>query len=254
MERKWRLDGWYLDLLREIQRHTRPGVYIEIGVWEGDSLRCVQPGTRVLAVDPKPRLDPELVASLSAEVFAERSDDFFERDVPTFDLAFVDGSHVFEDALRDLRNLEAIARPDSVVMLHDVWPPAPEWATREWQDAPGWTGDVWKLLPALAEFRPDLTLTIAAAKPSGIGIITGLDPSNRVLHDDYDRIVAEYVDRPYVDYRTSVGIPPVAGDWGGVGKLFARTWSDRAGVTSAALTRNAARVRRRVERTLRGAH
>ena len=57
-----------------------------------------------------------------------------------------------------------------------------------------WTGDVWKLIPILQSWRPDLTVTVLDCQPTGLVCISGLDPSNRVLSENYDRIVAELVD------------------------------------------------------------
>jgi hypothetical protein len=60
-----------------------------------------------------------------------------------------------------------------------------------------WTGDVWKIIPCLREFRPDLRITTLGAAPSGLGVIQGLDPSSRVLEGVYDRAVERYRDLSY---------------------------------------------------------
>jgi hypothetical protein len=46
-----------------------------------------------------------------------------------------------------------------------------------------WTGDVWRTALALKRFRPGLTMTAIDAKPTGLLIVSGLEPENTVLLD-----------------------------------------------------------------------
>jgi hypothetical protein len=127
------------------------------------------------------------------------SDDFFAqydlgevlgRD--TFDLGFIDGLHLFEQALKDFINLERYARKDSVILIHDCLPIAPIVAERD-RCTGFWTGDVWRIIPCLKTFRPDLKLMTIPTKPSGLGVVTNLDAASTVLSDNYDDIVRYYL-------------------------------------------------------------
>jgi len=193
------LAGNYHTLLRVMHERARPRAYLEIGVFHGASLRLALPSTRAIGVDPRPSIDGPLPRGFS--VFAETSDAFFARpDVAaitgSIDVAFIDGLHLYEQALRDFVNLEPLMNPGGVILVHDCYPPHLESAGRTM--TPGcWAGDVWKLLFILAEHRPDLTITVSNVGPSGIGIVTGLDPISRVLADGFDDIVADYADLPF---------------------------------------------------------
>ena len=46
----------YYGLLRRIHELRQPSLYVEIGVHEGHSLAFVQPGTRIVGVDPEPKV------------------------------------------------------------------------------------------------------------------------------------------------------------------------------------------------------
>ena len=59
-----------------------------------------------------------------------------------------------------------------------------------------WTGDVWKLVPILREFRPDLNVFTIAALPSGLCVVSRLDPRSTILSDHFDGIVARYMAMP----------------------------------------------------------
>ena len=105
----------YFKVLARVHEHVRPATYLEVGVSRGDSLQLVGPQTLALGIDPEPRLGFRL--SSNQQVFAQTSDDFFARpDVPALlggkplDMAFIDGMHHFEYALRDFINIEPLCR------------------------------------------------------------------------------------------------------------------------------------------------
>ena len=133
------------------------------------------------------------------QLFMLSSDDFFEQHnmrkiirKETFDLAFIDGLHLFEQVLKDFINLERYARKDSVILIHDCLPIAPVVAERE-RCTGFWTGDVWRIIPCLKTFRPDLKIVTIPTKPSGLGVVTNMDATSTVLTDNYDEIVRYYL-------------------------------------------------------------
>jgi hypothetical protein len=89
-----------------------------------------------------------------------------------------------------------------VILLHDCVPFDMEMTTRDIANLPrgAWTGDVWKLVPILLAWRPELTLTVLDCQPTGLVCVSGLDPKNRVLAGSYDRIVAEFRDMTMEDF------------------------------------------------------
>ncbi len=55
-----------------------------------------------------------------------------------------------------------------------------------------WTGDVWKVVDILAEFRPDLKITCVDTSPTGNICVTNLSPGSTVLRDNYWKIIEKY--------------------------------------------------------------
>jgi len=217
----------YFQLLDRIHQWVRPRTYLEIGVSTGGSLTLSLPGTVNVAVDPEPRIiqpiDPR------SAVFAETSDDFFAHHdlggllhgLP-LDLAFIDGMHNFEFALRDFMNIEQRADAGTTILVHDCYPIDEQSAGRV--QCPGeWSGDVWRLIVCLKEWRPDLKVSVADIGPTGLGIITGLDPDSLVLAERYDDLVDQYLQLPYrylTDGDKAALLNRVPGDWPSVQKLL----------------------------------
>ena len=112
------------------------------------------------------------------------------------DLAFVDGLHLCEQALRDILNVEQHCRPEGVILVHDCLPISEATAARD-HTTMVWSGDVWRSILALRRHRPDLTITTIAADPTGVAVITGLDPAARMSAGEFDEIVAEMHAMPY---------------------------------------------------------
>lgn len=191
----------YLQTLAEIVSAMEAEWYLEIGSRSGTSLARI--GCNFIAIDPEFKLsNPVFQAARKMHFFQMTSDAFFEDDFLAStgirpDVAFVDGMHHFEFALRDFINCEAAMGPDGVVILHDVCPSTLAMASRDMDELHArraWTGDVWKVVVALRDHRPDLQIHVLDAAKTGLCVIHGLNPQDRTLKDKLDEIIAHYVD------------------------------------------------------------
>lgn len=195
----------YIEFLKACNTFLKPRNYFEIGTELGHSLRAFD--CDAVCVDPNFLVEPtDLERSGETLFFRQTSDDFFAqhdlREVlcAPVDLAFLDGLHLYEYLLRDLINTERNCHRRSLLILHDCLPLNARMAEREQrrdESEPAdirdfWTGDVWKILPILKAYRPDLRVHVLDCPPTGLVMCTGLDPASRVLHENYDRIVAEF--------------------------------------------------------------
>lgn len=197
----------YLQALKLIHHEVRPCFYVEIGCRQGASLELAE--CPRLAIDP----DPEIRTNLSwpTRVFRETSDAFFARpDVDDIfgqppDLAFIDGMHLVEFALRDFMNLEAHATPGTVFVMDDVVPGDMSWSTRE-RETQAWTGDVYRLIPLLRHYRPDLVIEVFDASilefGKGMAVISNLNPGSHVLRDAYDEITGKLDGGEFIEQST----------------------------------------------------
>lgn len=170
----------FLGYLHEL---LRPNLYLEIGVQYGSSLALAVHSTVAIGIDPQP-----LVSAVdNQDIYRMTSDEFFAANDTnrwswsgTIDMAFIDGMHLYEYALRDFMNVERHSHQDSVVVFDDVLPRNQEEASRT--QCPGdWTGDVWKVHRILRRMRPDLGIALVNTQPTGVMLVRGLDPRNDVL-------------------------------------------------------------------------
>ena len=208
----------YLHLLVDLHRMLRVNRYLEIGVNEGHSLACVGAHTRILGVDPAPR-----VVGLDHpdwSVVTATSEAFFRDHDPVallggqVDLAFVDGLHHAEVALADVLAIERIAHPGTVVLVHDVLPIDGPSSERQ-RASMVWSGDVWKVVVLLRRHRPDLRVTTLDVGPTGMAVITGFgsqpcdawvaDALAGILTSNYDDLVAMGLDE-------ALGVRPATRD------------------------------------------
>ncbi|MFD1509696.1 class I SAM-dependent methyltransferase [Lacimonas salitolerans] len=198
----------YLRFLENMHKHLQPEWYLEVGTAQGASLKLAT--CKVMAIDPRFQIQPDNMGGRpQTHLFETTSDEFFASGIArqlasTIDLAFLDGMHLFEYLLRDFINTEKLCRPDSVIVLHDLVPPTYIAAERDWdrKRTKQWTGDVWKVGVILKEYRPDLDLRVANCRPTGLGVITSLNPDDTTLEDNYDEIVARFMDMSLDDYGT----------------------------------------------------
>jgi hypothetical protein len=163
--------------------------YLEIGVSNGHIFFRVKSSFKI-AVDPcfqfgwsrifgKTLLNPW---NLFNRYFRETSDDFFLNHAEStikgrkIDLAFVDGMHEYEYALRDIENCLKYLDDKGVILVHDCNPLTKE-AARSYKEFAVdnkihalWNGDVWKAILELRG-RKDLRVFVLDCD-HGLGVIT----------------------------------------------------------------------------------
>lgn len=201
------------ELLSGIHKVSHPATYLEIGIATGKSLALSR--TRSIGIDPQFSIEQELECDV--QLHRTPSDKYFARpDACSFfegvplELAFIDGMHLSEYALRDFMNVEKHMSPAGVVVMDDMLPRNDLEAARE-RRTRGWAGDVFKVANILLKFRPDLTVIPVNTHPTGTVIVLGLDPESRVLEDNYDEALAicttadpQHVDPKWLHRSTAV--------------------------------------------------
>jgi len=183
------------EFLLRLHEVYRPRTYFEIGVNTGRSLSLSRVPT--VAVDPAFIVTAEIDCDL--HLVRTTSDGFFARTFPfehlrgaPVDLAFIDGMHLFEFVLRDFINIERYTLWTSVIVFDDVLPRTVKQAARR-RHGGAWAGDVYKILPVLHRYRPELLAIPVDTQPTGTLLVLCVDPSNASLTENYKDIIRDYV-------------------------------------------------------------
>lgn len=202
------------ELLTEVHLLVQPETYLETGVQYGHSLNLARAAKCAIGIDP----EPLVVQSGNQIIYKATADDYFTYVVEPemrVDLAFIDGSHMFEDALRDFINIEHHSHAGTVVVFDDVLPYNSAVGGRTL--VPGhWAGDVWKIKPIFDWVRSNsgLTYQLIDTEPTGTMLVWGLDRGNHDLKMAYQTIRDDFMDRNWVPdeviKRTHAVAPGVA--------------------------------------------
>lgn len=194
----------YYAVLGWIHQILRPKTYIELGVRHGASLSMALPETICLGVDPNPCI--ALPLPPLTQLFRMTSDEFFRSNLVEScletchcDLAFIDGSHLFEEALRDFVHIERLAGPASVIALHDCIP-LDDLTSARVRTTQFYSGDAWKVVAVLRRHRPDLRIGVVPTPPTGLCLVTNLKPRSDLLVELYPEIVPAFQEIQWSNY------------------------------------------------------
>jgi SAM-dependent methyltransferase len=182
----------YLEVLKDLHALIKPKLYFEIGVRKGKSLALAK--CRTIAIEPD--LHPDFLAGENVELHQCTSDDYFffrgeNLSGDSIDLAFIDGMHLAENVFRDFMNIEKRMSVNGVIVLDDVLPNHPIQAERN-RCSRVWAGDVWRFAEFLIINRPDLKLFWLNTRPAGLLIITNLNPDERSLWNNYNKLMRKF--------------------------------------------------------------
>ena len=124
--------------------------YLEIGVNTPD-----QPGYNWegVVVNTKHGVDPNVDTT-----YKMTSDEFFANYISQkYDIVFVDGLHLAEQAYKDITNSLIHLNEGGIIVVHDC-NPVTEITQRRIRVSDAWHGDVWKAIVKLRVVRSDLDI------------------------------------------------------------------------------------------------
>ncbi|OGI09870.1 MAG: hypothetical protein A2Y40_08510 [Candidatus Margulisbacteria bacterium GWF2_35_9] len=173
--------------------------YLEIGVRRGENIISVKADIKI-GVDPclqldklTPRYKKKLKKSNNIEFHEIKSDEYFLKNDLTFDVVFIDGLHVYEQAMKDILNALNLLKENGVIVVHDCNPLSEKAAQRNHTDGV-WNGDVWKVILDISENYSNLDYFVLDAD-FGLGIIS--------KKNNNDKFLIEFKEK-YIDYSYDV--------------------------------------------------
>ena len=176
------------EFLRLLHTIVRPRTYVETGIQKGQSLTLSRVPS--IGIDPAFQITSELLADV--QLAKTTSDEFFARKHPVshlphpvVDLAFIDGMHLSEYALRDYLAIERFTTPASVLVFDDMLPRSIDEAARN-RHTRAWTGDVYKVSQALKDLCPGLIVLEVDTAPTGVAVVLNPDASRDGVLAGYD--------------------------------------------------------------------
>jgi hypothetical protein len=194
----------YYAVLKDLHAILQPKTYLEIGAGDGRALEQALVTTVCVGVEPS--LSIKNAPRGGMHLFEFTSDEFFAGSYLSdilagapLDLAFIDGKHLFEFALRDFMNIERHCSKDSVIVVRDPLPLNAETASRV-QSTQFWSGDMWKLIACLKQHRSDLSITMLDVAPAGLAFISNLDAKSDVLVKNHFTVVRDYIPQGASEY------------------------------------------------------
>ena len=138
-----------IEIINTIIKKNGYKKYLEIGV-----NTPLQPGYShtSIEVETKHGVDPNVDTT-----YKMTSDDFFGQNTTKYDIVFVDGLHIFEQAYQDIVNSLEWLNDGGTIVVHDC-NPRREITQRPIRASSVWHGDVWKAILKLRMEQLDITI------------------------------------------------------------------------------------------------
>jgi len=154
----------------------KPNTYVELGLYEGETLRLVQPhANRIHGIDMKiNNYLEQLKGFANVKVYTCKTDEFFETFNESIDMAFIDADHCLESVQKDFENVIKRLSPNGVIILHDTDPIEDKLIN------PCYCGDSYKIVRIL-EKRDDINIITIPLSGPGLSIVTKKNSTRTLL-------------------------------------------------------------------------
>ena len=149
------------DIINHLIDKYNYSTYLEIGVQKS------QNNFKAVKAPIKEGVDPNVECT-----YKMTSDQFF-RSIPEdkmYDLIFIDGLHLEDQALRDIENSLKHLNPSGIIVVHDCNPPARKYQRKRPPLKGIWPGTVWRAIAKLRMMRKDIFICVVDTD-WGCGII-----------------------------------------------------------------------------------
>lgn len=148
------------DIINHLIKNNNYQSYLEIGSGDNDTFDKIIISQKI-GVDPNGYFSNQIKMT---------SDEFFNQNNETFDIIFIDGLHVYEQAKKDLINSLSCLNENGIIVMHDCNPTTYEMQRTDTLVVGEWTGDVWKVIADFKKTRDDLNICVVDTD-YGCGII-----------------------------------------------------------------------------------
>lgn len=170
----------FIGILASIKK---PGTYVELGLYVGESLGKVLPHVgKCYGVDIKKNEHLERLENNYKEklkISYCMTDTFFETFNEGIDMAFIDADHCVESAIKDFENCLRLLNDGGIILMHDTDP------EHNGLIQPGYCGDSYKLVP-LFEKRDDINIITLPMTEAGLSIITKKNDTRTFIRNGLD--------------------------------------------------------------------
>lgn len=145
----------------------KPKVYVELGLYEGETLEKVQPYCqKIYGIDIKSNDKLKKIGeNPNVNLIFNSTNFFFENFNEEIDMIFIDADHCFDSAKRDFENSLKFLRKGGIIILHDTDP------DNDKLIHPGYCGDSYKIVNYI-ENRDDLNILTIPIQPPGLSIVS----------------------------------------------------------------------------------
>ena len=155
------VESWHVQFIDFLAKTVKPEVYLEIGIYEGETFNKVV-APRKIAVDIRQEsLD---YVGISEEVIKIHGDSralsaFLSESNTKVDLAFIDADHKAESLIQDFMNIKSFMSVRGMVLFHDTYPGNFEFSS------PKYCGDGFLAIPTLGSEIPDWNFVTIPVHP-----------------------------------------------------------------------------------------
>lgn len=164
------VESWHVQFIDFLAKTVKPEVYLEIGIYEGETFNRVAAPQKIAVDIRQESLD---YVGISEGVIKIHGDStvlgkFLSESNTKVDLAFIDADHQVASLIQDFMNIKPFINPKGLVLFHDTYPGTLEFSS------PKYCGDGFLAIPILRAQLPEWNFVTLPVHP-GLTLASRID-------------------------------------------------------------------------------